>query len=209
MKELEVTFTIRNNRLKERRLQLGLSQRALAHLIGIATMTYANYERMHPSAKLFYTRTRGDHTVGEWVGSIQKIAQFYNEDPAVLFPPTVTAVEMNKSIRKIDAQEIPVLLSGACDKILPAETQQLNPEEIVAFRESIDRYQRLLLPKLTKAEQLVVKLRYDKELTYAEIAKGINRTASRVQQIQQQVMRKIRKLNHDEKINKDLTQDEN
>lgn len=35
MKELEVTIKIRNNRIKERRLSMGLTQHQMAKLIGI------------------------------------------------------------------------------------------------------------------------------------------------------------------------------
>lgn len=207
MKEIEITVSLRNNRLKERRLKLGMTQRELAACVGISMFSYTRLEVMSRDVSPFNKRTWGDQTAGDWTAVVKKIAAFYDVDPSELFPNAVITARINKAIRKIDSDDIPVLLSGSCDNVLPAESQQLNPEEQVAFRESIGWYTKLALPKLTEKEVIVLKLRFDKDLTFGEIAKGSNKSVERIRQIQTSALDKFRRLNEVEKINEDLSQD--
>lgn len=207
MKEIEVTILLRNNQLKERRLKLGMTQREISIAIGISQMTYGLYETMNPKAQLFNKRSWGHRIAGDWIDAIKKIAVFYDVDPSVLFPAAVVSAKTNKAIRKINEDDIPVLLSGTCDNVLPAETRQLDPEEQVAFRESIGWYTKTFMPRLTEQEQKVMRLRYGHDLNLTETANEIGKSRERVRQVQQKAFRKIRGVNHYKKINKDLSQD--
>lgn len=186
---------------------MGMTQRELAASVGISMFSYTRLEVMSRNVSPFNKRTWGDQTAGDWTAVVKKIAAFYNVDPSELFPNAVIMARINKAIRKIDSEDIPVLLSGSCDNVLPADSQQLDPEEQVAFRESIGWYTRLALPKLTEKEAIVLKLRFDKDLTFNEIAKGSHKSVERIRQIQKDALAKFRQINRVEKINEDLSQD--
>lgn len=134
MKELEVTLRVRNNRLKERRLALGLSQKKLADAVGISFGGYCQLESMSASPKCSNKRVGfgpGAQFVGErWRDIASELACFYGVTEEELFPDAVLNVDRAVAVRKVDVNDLPMLMSDH-------EVRRLTegPEEALEARE--------------------------------------------------------------------------
>ncbi len=196
VKELEVTIRVRNNLLKERRLQLGLSQMKLAKKIGVS---YHNYLRLE-TMKLGPCKKSGEIRM-----PVIKLLKFYNVGLGELFSPTILAVEQPTAVRKLDASDMQPLLSSHQERLL--ETNAGVEYDRAELREQI----REALTGLSSKEADVLRRRFGfdsgEEQTLAEVGKvyGVSRT--RIGQIEKTAYWKIRRcLKHGHAL-KDYVED--
>lgn len=149
MKELELTCRLRNNRLKERRLALGLQPQELAEQVGISYHSYLRLEG------LTYSPIRKN---GEWSAPATKLSVFFKTLPEELFPDAVLKVQKPVIERKLDFAEIAPLLAAApptpeeCGHLLPPDEAYEQKES----RQKIDA----VLGTLTEREQKIIRARF-------------------------------------------------
>ncbi len=144
MKAFEVELRLRNNLLKQRREELGMSQRALSKAAGVSASQYCGLETMSRNP------LRVD---GTWKEIVEKVAAFHGLAPEELFPPAVLAVENSVISRKLEAEEAFALASVN----VPLDQERL---------ESVDRDRevlRLARGALTDREMEIVKRRFGLE----------------------------------------------
>lgn len=103
MKAFEVSIRLRNNRLKQRRLDLGLTARQLAERAGVSYTSYVALEGLKLAPKRLN---------GTWSKLATKLAEFYFVESDELFPPVVCAVEKPVAIRRMDGPDIAELCMG-------------------------------------------------------------------------------------------------
>lgn len=121
MKELAVEVFIRNNRLRERRLALGLSRRALAKKVGIPASEYGGLEALKRSP-----RTHG----GAWNTNAKRLAQFYCTTEEDLFPPIIEKVRNPHVVRELSAAEAaPFLISEHQERSIESPADLYDEEE--------------------------------------------------------------------------------
>lgn len=189
MKELEITFSIRNNRLKERREAAGFGVCKLAEKLGISIQVYIRLEKMSPKQPLFYRRPHRGYAIGDWIEPIQKLARFYDVDPSELFPNSVLLVEANNVTKKVDCEEVPALLAGACDHLqLPEDTS--NPELLLMAKER-NEYVLEALDTLDERERAVLENRLGGELLRDADPNG--KTRERARQLERRAIDKLRR----------------
>ena len=128
MKELEVTLRVRNNRLKERRTELGLSQPDFAALVGISFILYAQLENLRLSPR---------RKNGEWRNIALALAKFHCVEPEDLFPAAVTAIENPAATRKVDAADMALLLSDHQTRLLESPDADFDRRELAEQVENV------------------------------------------------------------------------
>lgn len=187
MKEFEAEFRVRNNRLKERRLALGLSAPQLAKAIGVPYVTYVALESL---------RELPITAAGEWRKSALRLSRYFGEPPEELFPPAILAVKNPKAIRRLDFADIrPMLVAAEEERLaLPA------PDEVMGVAERQTAVA-LALQTLSPREEMVLRARFgfdneDGEGESAQsIADKIGVTRGRVAQIESRALYGLRRSN--------------
>jgi len=218
MKELELTLTIRNNRLKARRLQLGLSQAALCKKVGIGQSRYGSLESLKrsPLVQIIgswskYKKATGDDLVP--CKDAVALCKFYNVSFDELFPIATINVGKTKHVKEVDVNELlslpksfaPLLLTSNQEKSLK------SPEEILSDKEEAEAViaaMNVLTPREKRVLSYRVGLeqengrRYEMELR--EIGDELGASHERIRQIQEKGLAKLRKevakqweLNHE------------
>lgn len=185
MKELEIEMRVRNNRLKERRLSLGLSQEDLCKKAGIPHSTYVRLENMNPNQKIIDTR----YGKIKWVKSVLILADFYDVEPIELFPANVINLAVTRMFRKIDSDDIPSLIPGKPTHLL---SDTLNPEEILLQKEKLETIDDIVKHKFTPRMKDVWQKRCLENQTYEEICSELGVTRERIRQIEQRIFRVVR-----------------
>lgn len=180
MKDIELTISVRNNQLKERRLLSGLTQEEFSIKCGISHDYYAHLECLQRSPI---------DSRGQWKDVALQIANHYMVSPDELWPPETRAIKKNKSVRALDAIDMARLV-GACEH--PA----LGPMEAVERSERLERVDRFF-GLLSPVEQRVLGLRFgfdgNPELTLDEAGRKIGKSQERTRQIELQALGKLRK----------------
>lgn len=188
MREFEVTITLKNNRLKQRRLELGLSPQQLAARAEISYARYLDLEAM---------RDAPTNKKGEWREIVMKLCDMYGASPDELFPNAVRALKTTAATRRMDGVDLgSPLLSSHQQRILA------SPEDLVVANEeaeiAID-----LLSVASPRERDAIARRYgldqaadvssDDELTtFSEIGKALNVSRGRVGQLMESGLAKMR-----------------
>ena len=169
MKDFELEVRLRNNQLKRRRLELGMSGAELARAVGVNQNTYSAMETMRISPL-----TKG----GEWTQTALKIADFHGLGPDELWPPSVLGVRRTMATLAASGEDIAALASA-----LPNAERQLDGAQTV----------RLLRSSLTPRDwEIVSALVIDGDtLEDAGVAHDLSR--ERVRQIKEKALWKIRK----------------
>lgn len=198
MKELEITVEVRNNRLKERRMRLGLSQADLADKVGINQSTYSGLEstRICP-LQLSPGRDGGfgqdPMWSGGWKRSALRLAKFYGVEPAELFPDSVLSLKRRRAVRFVDSNELGHFLAPVDRLALEspdAATERKEKAEIVAHG----------MEGLSERHKQVLVRRYsldgEGEAALEDIAREIGVTVERVRQIERKAIEKIRFYAH-------------
>lgn len=119
MKEFEITVRIKNNRLKERRDALGVTQADLAIIVGINVQTYNQLENMRLSP---ISKKLPD----QWHPAAEKLAEYYNVSLDELFTEAICNVERSTMTRRLDAKEIKYLTSSSQTRLLEASQDPVN-----------------------------------------------------------------------------------
>jgi transcriptional regulator with XRE-family HTH domain len=193
VKELEVTVIVRNNRLKERRLALGMNQFLLAGAAGISHGVYQALECMRSSPLTDTSRRPGrDEEVLDWSNAAKALATFHEVEPEELFPDAVQHVHQDRVVRRVDIAEVRSSLAAA--EMLPGLPEGLVDMEF-ATREMRSRIDRVL-GTLTARESEILSKRFGlgdgPEKTHSAIAEEQKVTAGRIGQIEAKALRKLR-----------------
>jgi RNA polymerase sigma factor (sigma-70 family) len=183
MKELELTVSVKNNRLKERRLEMKLSQAEVAKRIGIGASNYSRLEglRMSPFSKDINNRY--------WTSTAQKISDFFSVPEEELFPEMVTRITAPVSVKKVDSADICSLLSvrDVASRLLPSDV--IEQQELTGLLDNA-------MQKLSPRERLVIARRLglngEEALTLKKVGKTLGLSQERVRVIETMAMRKIR-----------------
>lgn len=179
MKEFHLTMQLRNNLLRQRRVELGLNQHEMAMAIGIQPGTYGLYEtlRLNPLCR------------GGWRRSARAIADYFKVCPEDLWPDAVLAVEEVQASRELDAGEMAALVSSHEERRRLTPDSQYEDKEQLAAIETI-------LSKLSPRQQEVIASRYglsDHEVEdRLTLAKRLGITRSRVATIEECALVRIR-----------------
>lgn len=182
MKELEVTIKVRNNRLKRRREELGLSAPAFAEAAGISYHTYIALESLRLSP------VTAD---GEWREPVHKIADYHGLSADELFPPVVLAVKQPKVTRELSGPEVGGFLSAYQQRAaLPPSAEMESAQR----KETAHR----MLALLSDREREIIRLRFGVDgtdgLDLAGVGEKLGVSRERVRQIEIKALRKIRLL---------------
>ncbi len=121
MKELELTLRVRNNRLKQRREALGMTQSQLSEAAGVDYTTYNDLECLRGSP-----RSRR----GEWKKIAVDLATFHCVEPEELFPPVVEAIARPVAMRRIDGNDIRMLLTSYQERSIEGPSADYKHTEL-------------------------------------------------------------------------------
>jgi transcriptional regulator with XRE-family HTH domain len=158
-KELRVQIRLYNNKLKECRESLGLTQRELATAAGVLLRDYAKLECLGVSPV---------DEDGEWTTPAQKIADFHCVDPEELFPDSIQKIKVSASERRVDVKELNNLLQSDIN------TQKLLEDK--DLQRSISK----VLSSLSEREEEVIRMHFGigehDEHTLAEVGERIGRS---------------------------------
>jgi len=185
-KDFEIEVRIRNNRLKQRRLELGYhTQKAFAEVIGMSLFTYGDYEGM----RRFPLKTDGN-----WKEGALKLAKFYDCAPEELFPPAILGVKNTHKEVKADLVEMQPLIEDTQPAALP------NPEEVIAIEQESEFFKESLenaLSNLTKKERKVITLRFglngQEPFTLNQVGEELCVSRERIRQLEKWALHKIEK----------------
>lgn len=180
VKEFEVTIKVRNNLLKQRRLELGLSAPQFAAKIGVCYPNYCALEAMRTSPL-----TKDE----QWKTIVLKVAAYHGVPPRDLFPPSVLAVKQTTAVRQLSGAQVADFLSEYQQRaVLPANSEAEMHEQ----REVISR----ALEDLRPRERRVLACRFglddEDEKTRGEIGQEYGCSSVRIQQIEAKALRKLR-----------------
>lgn len=174
MKDFELTMRLKNNRLKQRREELGMSQKRFAEAVGITHGTYNAFENMRMSP----LTARGD-----WSETACKLASFHGLTVGDLFPAAVLSVQRSQAVRKLSADEARALCSVAVE---PDDRLESDQRRTVVTK---------ALQRLTSREAEVVRRRFGlgcAESTLQEIADGQGCGKERIRQIEMKALHELR-----------------
>src|SRR3990167_9503791 len=104
--ELELTLRVRNNRLKQRREELGMTQAELAIAIGVNRSVYRKLEAMRSTPRIWVSGCWC------WREIALQLARFHCVEPDELFPPAVLAVETPVVSRRGNGDDLGPVLSA-------------------------------------------------------------------------------------------------
>lgn len=181
MKEFELEFRVRNNLLKQRRIELGMNQGQFAEAVGITASSYSALETMRESPL---------HAKGGWRMTAQKIADYHGVGPDELWPGTVLAVEVSKGTRLLDAEEIGGLLLGEHHMRLLAS----RPHEELMEKEDAEAVDEAL-GRLRPSERHMIEGAYGigggEEKPLNQLAEELGVSSSRAAQIRERGLAKM------------------
>lgn len=177
MKEIEVTLSIRNNRLKQRRLEIGMNQAEVARAVGITPSLYGEFEAM----KISPLRSRS----GDWRPSVLKLADFHGVSADELFPQSMMPLhERSKMAVAVNVSEIDRLIAASPSHgLLPSEVAVFKDEAGVALRKAV-----ALLPP---SQRDVIARRFGigrDEQSLSEIAEARGLCRERIRQIEMRAL---------------------
>jgi transcriptional regulator with XRE-family HTH domain len=184
MKEIEVEIKLRNNRLLQRRRELGLTQAELGERVGITAHTVGQYEtmNMHPIS------TR-DADLG-WKPSALSLAEFFAVDPWELFPEAIQQIRKSSARIEVDAADVGRLLDGPSHVAeLPGPAEAYDAEELRAVVDDA-------LDTLSPRERRVIDRRFGLDgeggSTLEEVAEEFGVGTERIRQIEAKAIRRMR-----------------
>lgn len=195
MKDFELQLRLRNNRLKARRLALGLSSRELAEKTGVSPSDISAYEnmRLYPLVK---SRKVGRKTWGEpdtWRVSANKLAFFFKCPCEELWPDVILAVKKPVVTTEVDSKQLALLSGFEEQRLLEASPPPDEVAEAVELAEAVDG----VLATLTPREEEVLRLRFglgdEDEHTNDEVGEKIGPVSrERARCIESSALRKLR-----------------
>lgn len=200
-KALVVTVVVRNNQLKERRDETGLSQPDFAELLGVPVGLYRDLECLkRPPWDWRRSRARGEpghFEEGCWSDVALQIAAYHGEAPEVLWPAETCAVQQPVQVVKIDGPELRPLLARHEREV--RRLRQTSPDEAAEAGETREQM-RDLLDTLPVISRRVLELRFDDDATLEEVGRqlhaegltGGHLSNERVRQMEARALSKMR-----------------
>jgi RNA polymerase sigma factor (sigma-70 family) len=183
MKELEVTVRVRNNRLKERREALGMSQPELAAAAGVSLTAYRELEALRRSPRI---EGQGSW---RWREIALQLARFHCVEPEELFPPTVMAVGTPVASRRVNGDDIFPLLTAHQERLLESPEVAHERTEI---RERVQQALASIPPRDAKVLRLRFGLDDGVERTLEEVGVDLDVQRERVRQLEARALRTLR-----------------
>jgi len=175
MKEFEVEIRVRNNLLKQRRTEIGLSQRELAFAAGVSQWTITVFESMRESP---ISRRGG------WKSTAKRIAQFFCVDEEDIWPDVVRNVSKHRATVQVDAAGV--------QSLIESDGPQHKRIELRERAQAVNQ----ALGVLTDRERHVLEARcgFDgsEGLSLDKIAKDMFLSKERVRRIEAKALRKLR-----------------
>lgn len=179
MKDFSVEVRIRNNQLRQRRLELGMTQEQIAAAVGISKGRYNELEAMRESP----LGKRG------WSEAALALARFHVVPVEELFPDAARQPGVTRRQYQVDAGDIPRLIEAA-----HAEAPLLPSEAV----EHVERHELLsqAMSTLSSREQRILRQRFGfdggEPMTLAEIARKDGVAVTRIHAVEQKALRKLR-----------------
>lgn len=190
MKTIEATITLRNNLLKTRRLETGLSQADFCRGIGVSPQNYNNLEALRQSP---FTA----HGVIRPIA--QRLCDHYGCEPEDLWPDEILRIRRTKATVEIEAAQVPRIMCHP-DPLRLLEVDTEPKEDLAVIHERDGRIARAvdgLPPRFRQAVRLHFGFEDGREWSYREIGEvlgvGVERTRQIVTQGQHRVEDAIRR----------------
>lgn len=185
MKDLSLEMRLRNNRLRERRLSLGLTNRALADAADIDPGIYGALEGMK--------RSPMNKKTGTWIAPVLRLADYFKVAPGELFPAVVFDVVVPVTEVKLDGEDVGLLM----EQMQGALLSETSPSEWWSDT-GLDMALKSLTPREADAVNRYFGLTGDDGSTLENIGQmwGVSRT--RAQRI---LLKALRKLRHPSRAN--------
>jgi len=183
VKELELTLRLRNNRLKERRDALGMTQPEFAIAAEVSLTTYRELESLR-----LLPRVR-DGSGWEWKDIALKLARFHCVEPEELFPPAVLGIDASVAVRRVDGEDLYPLLSEHQERLLEGPDAEHDRAEL---REQVQK----ALAGLRPREAEVLRQRFgldgrgEQTLDQVGVTLGVQR--ERIRQLEAGALPKLR-----------------
>lgn len=181
MKDLEVKLRLYNNRLKQRREELGLTQVQMSKAAGISYGTYNKLEGLRISPINEKTK--------KWRSPALKLADFFGESVEEIFPISARVVQESVGVIKVNSKDLFPILSDSSRFAL------LSPDEIIMERERLNEVNKVL-SRLTPMQEMLLKDKFGicggSEMTYEEVAKKYGFKVSRARQGVEQALRNLK-----------------
>lgn len=182
MKEIAATIHLHNNRLLERRKDMGWSQVELAQRIGIDQSKYSKLERMAMPARNSATKI--------WANVALQVAEFWGESPEELFPQAVIDVKKNTAHIKFDVGEVALQSDYT-------RQQRLLPDSTCADKQILERVYEAIDTQLDARERTIITFAFglgvDDRLTDEDLADVLDCSSERVRQVRVEAIRKLRR----------------
>lgn len=173
-KELEITVSLRNNKIKAARKRLKLTQKELAIKIGIPYHKIVRAECLDPS-------------IG--IEAKNKIAKFLGLTIEEVFPKWIDFIKTHKITKELDSNEFP---------LIQAQTREIrgylppDPEIALIEKERALDVDKILKEYTTDRDYNIIKRLISGNESQNEIAKEYNMSRERIRQIYWGVVRKLR-----------------
>lgn len=185
MKEFEVELRLRNNLLKERRLELGLNCKQMAAAVGVAANLYSGLETMRDPP--VHRRS------GEWRPSALAIARFHGLSPDELWPDAIRLIKQATTLRRVSVGQLTALVGGTNATLALGVAEQYDTAELrKALHEAVAQ-----LP--SRVSQLLT-LRYglngSEPMTLEQVGTVLGICRERVAQIERVALRTLRHPSH-------------
>ena len=177
VKEFHLTMRLRNNLIRRRREELGLSIPKLAEACGLPYPAVLDLEGLKASP---LTKS------GEWRKAAVSVAEFFGCTPGELFPDSVLKVVAPEIKSEIDAQKVLALADVGMVTELPA-----LPEETLSAVELCEAINSAV-SELAPREQEVLRLRYVEDMTLEQCAQMLSRSRERIRMTEAKALRKLR-----------------
>jgi transcriptional regulator with XRE-family HTH domain len=181
VKELEIEIRVRNNRLRERRTRLGYNQAEMAMVLGISLMRYARLENLRESPV---------GPTGEWRSTALKLAEYFDVEPEVLWPPHVIGIKVPSATRKIDMEDLGRLLVS--ESTLRASLPPVRDDEVAMVVNGA-----VTKETLSEREWIVVRERFGLDgpsATLGELAERFDRSREAIAMTERKALRRLRRI---------------
>lgn len=189
MKEFEVEMRLRNNLLKQRRLELRLKPREMAEHIGIGYPIYLQYEAMTLSP---FGLGPGGKGPTRWKPSAKRIAEFFCAGPEELWPDVVLSIKTPRVVKRLEADRVLALADMQNAPMLAPSPEELH--EKVELSGTIE----VMIEGLSPQEQDILRRRFglgddERTETLTEVGSRHGLSRERTRQIQEGALGTLRR----------------
>lgn len=197
--EFEVSIRLRNNRIKQCRLQLGLSTKEAAEKAGISYGIYLQYENLHSSP------------IGrqsEWRPSALRLAVAFGQPPDYLWPDAVLTVRKPEVLAQLRAEKVLALAKFSTEVAL---LEAPSPDGPCEQSEMAEEIKSVLSAALPEREAQVLSMRFGLDggegMTLEEVGEALSVGKERIRHIEAKALRTLRHPRYERQF-KSLTGDD-